>query len=304
VKGSKALRRALGAAVVIAAAASLLGHDVVGSTYAFFNGETNNNNSGFAAGWIGVPTNISATYSSSTITTNWTPGTPLVNSQKLYVFDNNFTTTCPAAGSASYTTSPATFANNTTATYADTNRATSANSGNYFCYEWADTSTTYTSWTSYTVFRSQGGMYATAVALTNSNASIVNGDTIVISWDQQPTAITTPTRVCAYANGIVNIGDQSTTCSNSGQTGTIGKLTGATGIATLRNFASSTVATAQTGGVWKTTITLAGGGTTTDTVTGGSTWTLTPSTGITSSAGGVTACNTSPACTPTTTTNF
>ena len=55
--------------------------------------------------------------------------------------------------------------------------------------------------------------------------------------------------------------------------------------------------------MWKTTITLTGGAGT-STVTGASIWTLTPSTSITSFTGGITDCNSNPACTPTTTSNF
>jgi hypothetical protein len=298
-----ALRRAVGAVVVLAATASLLGHGIVGSTFALFNGETTNAGSQFAVGWIPIPTAMKAAQSGYTITPSWTPGagTPTVTTQKVYYFDAGATSTCPDVGSASYTLL-STFNNNTTATYTDTNRA-SGHNGDYYCYEVTDGSSTYTTWTSGATVRTSGGMALTGVSLGTGDGIIENNDTIVLTWSQRTTLTTsTTTNVCVYANGTVLIGDSNANCGTSSDTYSVAKLTGATSIAALHSFKTSTEVSTTTA-PFTTTITLKNGAN--EAVSPASpTWTATPSTSITSNTGGIAACATGANCTPTTTTNF
>jgi len=298
-----ALRRAVGALVVLVAAGLLL-HGAP-TTFALFNGETTNAGSTFSSGWIGQATNLAATYSGYTVVLGWANGTPFVNTQTLYGYDAGTTAgaSCPPPYSASYATTITTIANNTTHAYTDTNRGSTIN-GHYYCYELQGNSTTYTSWQSETVLKTQVGMVQTGVDVTaNGNGSIAANDVIQLTWNQRPNITATTATVCAQPGGTVYIGD--TTCSRSGaDTYTIAKLTGATSITGSINatsFPTSTVVTTTTA-PYTTTITLKNG--TSRTVNGIGTWTSTPSTSVHSNTGNVTVCTSGSACLPTTTDNF
>ena len=211
---------------------------------------------------------------------------------------------CPSGGSASYATTIGTYANDTTATQTDTNRA-SGNNGSIYCYELAGSSTTYSTWTAYATLVAQPGFAATRVFLANSGSgtagSLNANDTITVTWNQRPRIANGTLSVCTFANGTILLGD--TVCSTSTETYTVGKLasTGSIGASTIK-WGSSTVSS-TTSAPFTSTITLAGSASVLSTST--RTWTLTPATTLQSNAStSVTACATSPYCTPTTTSNF
>lgn len=211
---------------------------------------------------------------------------------------------CPAAGSASYATTIGTYANDTTATQTDNNRA-SGNNGSIYCYELAGSSTMYSTWTAYARLVAQPGFAATRILFANSSGgtsgSINANDTITITWNQRPKIANGTLSVCTFANGTILLGD--TVCSLSTEAFTAAKLssTGSIGASTIK-WGSSTVSS-TTSAPFTSTITLAGSASVPS--TSQRTWTLTPATALQSNASTtVTACTTSPYCTPTTTSNF
>lgn len=302
-----ALRRAVGAAIVLAAAALLLGNNVIGTTLALFNGETSNANSAFAGGWVGTPSAATATATGYDVGFAWTPGTHgPVTGQQLFGVDNGTSSNCTGAAYASL----ATFASASTAAYTDASRGTLANDGNWFCYQLVSTSAT--SWTApLSLSAVQLGLVTTAVQITNVGTAnrIEKNDTIKLTFNQRTNLGTGNIKVCVYATGVIQLGDTSSGggCAASPPAGyTVGKLTlaGAT-IPSALNFTSSTVAL-STSAPWTMTITLAGTNATAN-MTGTPTWTLNGSSSILSFATThqATMCSTAATtCRPTTTTNF
>jgi hypothetical protein len=304
-----ALRRAVGASVVLAAAALLLGNNVIGTTFALFNGETSNVNSAFAGGWVGAPSAATATASGYDVGFTWTPGTHgPVTGQQLLGVDNGTSSNCTIAA---YTLL-ATLASASTATYTDASRGTLANDGNWFCYELVSTSAT--SWTAPLALAPvQLGLVTTAVEITNVAGGTANriqkNDTITLTFNQRTNLGTGNIKVCVYATGVIQLGDTSPgggCAASPPATYTVGKLTvaGAT-IPSSLNFTNSTVAL-STSAPWTMTITLAGTNTTAN-MTGTPTWTLNGSPSIRSFAttNQATMCSAATTtCRPTTTTNF
>src|SRR5262249_15237303 len=140
------LRRAVGASVVLAACALLLGNGALGTTLALFNGETTNNDSAFAGGWIGAATVQTPTPSGDDLKLNWTAGTHgPVTGQQVWGVNNTTSNNCTGAAYASL--SGALTA--TATTYTHTNAGSTAN-GNWYCYEVISTSAT--AWTATTAF--------------------------------------------------------------------------------------------------------------------------------------------------------
>jgi hypothetical protein len=302
-----ALRRAVGAGVVLAAAALLLGNNVIGTTFALFNGETTNANSAFAGGWVGAPSTATATAVGYDVSLAWTPGTHgPVTGQQLFGVDNGTNSNCTGAAYALL----ATLATASTATYTDSSRGNLANDGNWFCYQLVSTSAT--SWTSPLALSAmQLGLVTTAVQITNVGTAnrIQKNDTIKLTFNQRTNLGTGNIKVCVYATGVILLGDTSPgggCAASPPATYTVGKLTvaGAT-IPSALNFASSTVALSASA-PWTMTITLAGSNSTVD-MTGTPTWTLNGSSSILSFATlhQATMCSAATTtCRPTTTTNF
>jgi hypothetical protein len=302
-----ALRRAVGAGVVLAAAALLLGNKVIGTTFALFNGETSNANSAFAGGWVGAPSAATTSVSGYDVGLAWTPGTHgPVTGQQLFGVPNGTNSNCTGAAYALLTT----LGSAATATYNDASRGTLANDGDWFCYQLVSTSAT--SWTAPLALPAvQLGLVTTGVQITNVGTAnrIQKNDTIKLTFNQRTTLGTGNIKVCVYTTGVILLGDTSSgngCAASPPATYTVGKLTvaGAT-IPTALPFNSSTVALSASA-PWTMTITLAGSNNTAD-MTGTPTWTLNGSSSILSFATThqATMCSAATTtCQPTTTTNF
>jgi hypothetical protein len=301
-----ALRRAVGAGVVLAACALLLGNSVIGTTFALFNGETSNANSAFAGGWIGPPSSATATATGYDVAFAWTPGSHgPINGQQLLGKDNGTASSCNGAvltPFASITAPP-------TAAYTDSNRGATSN-GNWFCYQLV--STTASSWTSaVTLPPLQLGLVTSNVLISNGGGTantIQKNDTIKLTFNQRTNLGTGNIKVCVYTTGAILIGDTQSgnACGTDADGFTVAKLT-VTGAAILSGVAytASTVAL-STSAPWTMTITLAGTNGT-SVMTGTQAWALTPSTSILSFAttDRATMCNAaSTNCRPTTSSGF
>lgn len=303
-----ALRRAVGASAVLAAAALLFGDGVVGTTFAIFNGETSNLNSTFAGGWVGAPTAATATASGYDMSLAWTPGTHgPVTGEKLYGVDNGTNSNCTGAAYSLL----ATMAAANTAAYTDSNRATTAPTvnGNYYCYELMSTSATV--WTAPLALPAvQVGLAATNVSLANGTGTagkLEKGDKITLTFNQRTTITTANMKVCAYSAGVILLGDT----ANGGGCGTasdgynVGKLTLTGSSIGSIPFGNSTVAV-RTTAPFTVTITLAGSNNT-STMTGTPSWTFTGSASTLSNATTHQAAlctSTATTCQPSTSTNF
>jgi hypothetical protein len=302
-----ALRRAIGAAAVIAVSALILGNHMVGVTSASFSGETKNAGSGFAGGWVGAPSAGSAVAGGYDMTLGWTVGTHgPVTGQNLNGLDNGTSSNCTSAAYVLLTT----LASATTATYTDASRGTLANDGDWYCYEIMSTSAT--AWTAtFDLPAVQLGLVATAVSIANKSGGTVNtlegGDTITITFNQRTNIPTTSVKVCVFANNIA-IGD-SKTGNNCGASAaadgyTIGLLSTTSTITSGPRFTGSTVAVTTTS-PYTVMITLGSGGT--GTVPSGTTWDFSPASTVKSNqtSDQATACTTTATtCQPTTSTGF
>ena len=269
------LRRAATAFVLGTFLVVLLSSGLIGSTFAIFSAETQNANSTFAGGWVDPPASLTPTPSGYDIGLTWTPGTHgPVTGQQLYGVDNGNTSSCTgvtysAIGSAMSAA---------TATYADANRGTTTNNGNWFCYQLVSTSAT--SWTASAVKSVQLGLVAKSIAWTDASApltpgTLTNGDKLTMTFNQQTTLPASGTlKICAFKGtgtaGVIYVGDSTagSTCKPA-DTFTIGEITGMA-LGTNRTFGSSSyVATSVA--PFTITITLSGGGT--SSLTGTSTFT-------------------------------
>lgn len=104
--------------VVIACAVLFAaGAMVVGSTFASFSAETDNNTSTFAGGWIGTPSTITGTASGYDASLTWTPATHGLTGQQLYSKDNGTSSSCSTSG---YSGGP-TMSSATTSSYTQSN---------------------------------------------------------------------------------------------------------------------------------------------------------------------------------------
>jgi hypothetical protein len=302
-----ALRRAVSAGVVIAAACLLLGNGTIDSTFALFNGQTQNANSAFAGGWVGAPTAATTTAVGYDMSLAWTAGTHgPVTGQQLYGVDNGTNSNCTGAAYALLTTTPA--LTQATTSYTDASRGTAGNNGNWYCYRLLSTSAT--SWTAPLALSGvQLGLVTTAVQITNVGTvnRIQANDQIKLTFNQRTNIGTAAIRVCVFTNGTILLGDNTGGCTASSDTYTVGKLvvTGAT-IPTALNFASSTV-TRTTVSPFTMTITLAGTASVANLTGTPTSWKLTGSSSILSFATThqATMCSAvATTCQPTTATNF
>jgi hypothetical protein len=303
---NNALRRAASALVVLAAAFLLLGNGAIDSTFALFNGQTQNANSAFAGGWVGAPTAATATAAGYDMALAWTPGTHgPVTGQQLYGVDNGTTSNCTGAAISLI----ATMATASTATYTDSASGTAASNGNWFCYQLVSTSAT--NWTAPLALSSvQLGLVTTAIQVTNAGTAnrIEKNDTIKLTFNQRTTIGTGNIKVCVFTSGVILLGSTAGGggCGTASDAYTVGKLvvTGAT-IPSALSFTSSTVAR-TTVAPWTMTITLAGTNSTAN-MTGTANWTLTGSPSILSFATTrqATMCSAvATTCQPTTASNF
>jgi hypothetical protein len=306
---NNALRRAVSSCVVLAAVALLLSNGAIDSTFALFNGQTQNANSAFAGGWIGAPAAATVAASGYDMSLAWTPGTHgPVTGQQLYGVDNGTNSNCTGAAYSLL----ATMAAASTATFTDPSRGTAANNGNWFCYQLMSTSAT--SWTApLALSAAQLGLVVTGVQITNAGGAggagvIQRTDTIRLTFNQRVAGAFTTTKVCVYTSGVILLGDggAGATCGGAGGSFSIGKLTvaGAT-IGTQVGYTATTVAR-STSAPWTMTFTLQTSNTT-SAVTGTPTWSFTGSSTVSSFATThpATLCTTAATtCQPTTATNF
>jgi hypothetical protein len=277
---------------------------MIGSTSALFNGETKNAGSGFAGGWVDPPTAASANALGYDMSLAWTVGTHgPVTGQKLYGVDNGTSSNCTGAAYALI----ATLASAGTASYTDSNRATLATDGDWFCYQLVSTSAT--SWTApLSLPATQIGLVTSAVAITNSNGTIAAGDTVTLTFNQRTNLAAGNLKVCVFtATKTILLGDlkNGVNCGTAAADGySVAQITTAATISADTRFSTSTAVVSAVA-PWTMTITLGAG---TSVTTGASpTWTLTPAATILSNAvtNQATMCTTATStCQPTTTTNF
>jgi hypothetical protein len=307
VRGRKAVRRASFGVALLAFAALLLSIGPLGSTFALFNGETENAGSTFAGGWVDAASGATATPSGYDIVLGWTAGTHgPVTGEQLDGVDNTTNSNCSGAAYVLLHTMPTAG----TAAYTDASRGNATNDGDWYCYELVSTSAT--AWTGLAPLAAvQLGLAASGLSIANSGtAHTINAnDTITITFNQKPTLPSNNGRVCVIApSGPIIIGD-STANGNHACAATdaynVGKLTltGAT-LGTTVKYTTMTLAQSATA-PWTITATLGGAGT--STVTGSPTWTFTPAAAITSSIAThrATVCSAAKTtCQPTSTSNF
>jgi hypothetical protein len=277
---------------------------MIGSTSALFNGETKNAGSGFAGGWVDPPTAATANALGYDTSLAWTVGTHgPVTGQKLYGVDNGTSSNCTGAAYSLIATLPSA----STAAYTDTNRATLATDGDWFCYQLVSTSGTI--WTAPLALpATQIGLVTSAVAITNGNGTIAAGDTITLTFNQKTNLAAGNLKVCVFsATGAILVGDlkNGVSCGTAAADGySVAQLTTAATISADTRFSTSTAVVSAVA-PWTMTITLGAG---TSVTTGASpTWTLTPAATILSNAvtDQATMCTTATStCQPTTTTNF
>jgi hypothetical protein len=280
-----ALRRATGAWAVLSICALLLGSGIVGTTFAYLNGETQNPSSSFAAGWVAGASSGTATVAGSDVQLNWTPPpSGGEDTETLKGADNGSNSNCTGAAYSSVATVASTNATAlSTSSYIDANRANGSNGGHYYCYELVNAVAGATNWTTTYVFPSavRLGLAPTGVSITNGGSAnaIDTGDQIAITFNQA-TNLTTLSGVltCAFTDGTILIGDQSA-CLSSSDSYSIGKLTAGSGvIGSSAIFATTGVSISGS----TATVTLAGVGSAA--ITGTPSWTFTASTSILSSA--------------------
>jgi hypothetical protein len=256
----RALRRAIGLCTVLISVSLLLSGVPVGSTFAFFDGQTQNAGSVLAAGWIGAPTGAAATASGYDVGFMWTPGTHgPVTGQQLWGVDNTTNSNCTGVTYSSL----ATLASATTAADTDANRGSGSANGDWYCYELVSTSAS--SWTAPLALPPlQIGLAATGLVITNgaTSGSIANNDTITITFNQKTTLVQGATvKVCGWAgtptSGSIVIGDTVGNCTASGDASSIGKITNIA-VGTTRTYLMSTISAVSTLAPWTVTVKIAG----------------------------------------------
>jgi hypothetical protein len=300
------LRRAIGAAFVIAAAALLFGNEIVGSTGATFNASTTNTGSAFAGGWVGKPSSGTATASGYDVNLGWTPGSDgPVTGQTIKGTYNGTSSSCSGAAYTDFSFTLGAAVNSTT----DANRGVSHN-GDWACFEIVSTSATV--WTqALTLSAFQLGLAATNVSISNGGGTsntIEGGDTIAITFNQMTTLSNTSVKVCAFGapDNEILIGDQKTgnNCGNTGDGYSIGILTTSSTVGGSGTRFTNSGVSVSSSSPWQVAITLGNGGTAS--VASGATWKFTPAATITTNApaDNAPACTSGSTCQPTTSSSF
>jgi hypothetical protein len=290
-----ALRRARKSTLLFVIAALLFLAGLAGTTLGYFDGETDNVAT-WSGGFVFPPTNATTlggpVGAGQTIT--WTtPTTTGVQNYMLRVTNMGTsavacpaqsvvttTVTMPTTTQAGTVTWPTTYPETvgTLAAPAGSGVATipSTDNGQFVCYQVA------ADWTPATWYSKNANANATAVraglwptAVVKANHATANSiaatDTVAVTFNQNVSVGTSPVSVCAVpgtaGSGVLIVGDTSG-CAGTGDSFTIGKITGLTiGGASRVNYSSSTVSAGTT----TVTVTLAGSATTA-TVTGTGTW--------------------------------
>lgn len=294
-----ALRRAIGAGLVIAAAALLFGNNIVGSTGATFNASATNTGSGFSGGWVDRPAGATATASGYDVNLGWTPGTNAVTGQSIKGTYNGTSSNCSGAAYTDFSFNLGAAVSSTT----DANRGVSHN-GDWVCYEVVSTSATV--WTQALPLSAlQVGLAATNVSISNGGTSgaVDQGDTITITFNQAINLASGSAKVCVFANpdNTILVGDQRGGASCGSVTGdgyNIGTLTTSASLGSARFTNSSYTVSGNT-----ITMTIGSGGSAS---ASGASWTFTPAATIQSNApaDNAPACTSGSTCRPTTGSNF
>jgi hypothetical protein len=296
-----ALRRASKSTAVFVIAAALFVAGMAGSTWAYFDGQTDNV-AVVSGGYVFPPVTVTTrgAITGPVQTIRWAqPTTTGVNNYELRVTNmGSSAVACPAnvtrtvtqtvlttlAGPVTTTatvnattTVPQTYPETagTLAAPATTGSATIATTDNgyYVCYQAAAAQSIggwYSPAANANATAVRAGLWATAVAKHNTtgNNTIANTDYVNITYNQNVDASGTVS-VCAIAgtgtSGVLIVGDTSG-CVNASDGYSIGKITGIT-VGTKRNYASSTISKPAANQV---RITLAGGGNSSSSNTG--TW--------------------------------
>ena len=313
------------AAFAALVAGGALAFGQVSGTFAIFTAETENPNAVFQGGWIPAPTtssiSIGGTGNLQAVMTwalgSWTgTGSNPQTGDKILFADggSNSSASCPGG---TYGTTSDTITNTTTLT----DSLTGSPNTDWWCYQVVATSATV--WTSQpATFSAVRPLVPTGIATANggSSGTMDSGDTITITYDNnnnEPVSYSGGNVfVCAYAGsggtGWIVIGDSSVAggstnngaCngSGSGDTATIGKISGVSVIST-RLFYGSTVT--PSGSTVRVTLGNAGGsGANSRTnVTGTGTFTPAGAT-VTATTGGWTQCTTGSTCTPSSSMSF
>lgn len=259
----KALRRRATAFSISILLGLLFTAGYLGSTYAYFDGETDQTAT-FAGGYLVAPSALGTpTVQGYGAALAWTPATTLLTAQALYGLDRGTTTTaCPA-----FTDTTATYTalttNLTTTLATTTDAGNSAYNGDYYCYQ---IQSTHGSWYQGSIFAAlQVGLVPTAVTLANANNTMANSDKITIAYNQ-PVVFTTPVTVAGCPVSTVSVTTGKTTTSflpgtavvggGCGSTGSIGLIDNLTLTQPTKTFTSSSIAGSGTKTI---TITLNGG---------------------------------------------
>jgi hypothetical protein len=302
----RALRRAIFASLVLAAAALLFDMNPLRPTFAAFNGETTNNASSFAGGWVAAASAASATASGTAMNLAWTVGTPASSftGQTVKSADNNANPNCSGAAFTTRTT----FANTTTASYVHSGAATAGTNGHWFCYQIVDT--TSAAWTASTQFAAQVGLVTAGITIGNGGGTantIQRSDTITVTFNQKTSLAAGTFPTCVISTTTIIIGDTTSTNCNTAATTDLynfGKLvvSGATFASTIK-LTTTTIAVSAAA-PWTATVTLNAGTNVTSAISGTPTWTFTPAASIATSVTPTIAICATGSCLPTTKTSF
>ena len=127
----RGLRRLFAVAAISALAVLCLSVRPFGTTFAIFDGETENAGSAFAVNWVDPPADASAMVSGDDVVLTWTPGPGShVSGQEIDGVDNGASSDCSGVD---YGSDPLATLAAGASSYTDTNRAVDS-SGDWFCY--------------------------------------------------------------------------------------------------------------------------------------------------------------------------
>lgn len=222
---SRGARRWAAAAALLLTAGGALAFGQVTGTFAVFNAVSENQNNVLVGGWVPEPSGTGSAVGSSPYTTaslSWTPGAgtnPPESGQTLKYHDggSGASASCPSPGDPTYSSvsSPGLGVNSAS--------VTGANFTDWWCYEINSVDGNWT--TDYVAFPAVRLLVPVSVAASgNGNGNLDNGDSIVITFNQNVSLSGGPTGICTDAtNNAIAIGI--TSCA-AGTQGTVGTITG------------------------------------------------------------------------------
>lgn len=241
----EALRRANRSYVFIVTSALLFVAGFVGSTYAYFDGQTQLTAT-YAGGYIASPTSPTVTASGYDGLLTWTAATPMttttpsatvtVSAQRIVASDNGTSTNCT---SASFGVTVVASLPSTQTTYTDANRANGSGNGHQWCYGFqnvfysgtTNATTTFAtpSWYQQTNQVAQLGLAAQSVVASSGGTSnsISRNDTLTITYNQKPSTPSTGVLCLFPSSSTILVGDSDCTDVNN-DSYAIGKITGVT----------------------------------------------------------------------------